>query len=234
MLTVDAPNYEVIRHARRKAVALRVYEGKIQVLVPKRFPQHHIPNVLQENASWISKKLAEQARLPAHIPKRYITGETFLYLGESYHLTVALGKPMGVMCRDKQLFVFVKPAITEAKKSVDVYKQLQQWYCDRALEYLQQRSHLYAMQLGVNFRSLTVRQFKSQWGSCSVDGDIQYNWKIILAPPHIIDYLVVHELAHIKHHNHSSRFWRLVESLVPNYKACKQWLNKQGRTLRID
>lgn len=235
MIEINSPYlYEVIHSARRRTLTLRVLEGRVQVLAPERCSKALILSVVQENSHWITKKLSEQARVVSYMPKRYVTGETFVYLGENYTLNVALGKPMGVMCRDNQLFIFVKPALTEEKKFIDIHKQLQHWYYQQALDYLTQRTKYYAAQLSVVFRTLAVRRFKSQWGSCSVDGDLQYNWRIILAPPPIVDYLVVHELSHIKHHNHSARFWRLVESMVPDYKACKKWLNSQGHLLRID
>ncbi len=232
--TTPTYEYEVIRRHGRRSVTLRVLEGKVQVLAPKRFPESHIAKVVQENTHWIARKLAEQACVDRYIPKCYVTGELFNYLGKPYALMVALGKPIGVMLRDKQLVVFVRPAATPEKKSIQIYRQLQQWYYSQALDYLQRRTQYYAEQLGVRYQSVTVRRFKSQWGSCSIHADIQYNWRIILAPQHIIDYLVAHELAHIKHHNHSPRFWRVVASMIPDYKACKQWLNKQGHLLRID
>src|SRR5690242_14789298 len=102
---IPSHTYEVIRSAQRRNVTLRVLEGRVQVLAPTRFPESHILTIVQENAHWITRKLAEQAHVDRYIPKHYITGELFSYLGAPYVLNVALGKPIGVMLRGKELFV---------------------------------------------------------------------------------------------------------------------------------
>lgn len=226
--------YEIIRSERRRTVTLRVHEGKVQVLTPKHCPEGYVHDLLRTNARWIAKKITEQAAMLRYQPKQYVEDEHFLYLGEPYRLSVVRGKSVGVMIRGDQFFVFIKPSVTEEKKPLYIHKQLQSWYGERALAHLQQQTEHYAQKLKVNVGTISVRQFKSQWGNCSIRGDIQYNWRIILAPPRIINYLVVHELSHIRHHNHSARFWRLVESQVPDYKECRRWLNMHGELLRID
>jgi predicted metal-dependent hydrolase len=84
----------------------------------------------------------------------------------------------------------------------------------------------FAKVIGVNPNSITVKDYKSRWGSCSVQGDISYNWRIILAPHSIVDYVVVHELCHMLEHNHSSKYWKHVERYMPNWRECKDWLKQ--------
>ena len=80
-------------------------------------------------------------------------------------------------------------------------------------------------------RSVAVKDYKSRWGSCSAKGDISYNWKIVLAPHRIVDYVVVHELCHMLEHNHSSRYWKLVEKYVPDYRERRDWLKNHSLSL---
>ena len=91
----------------------------------------------------------------------------------------------------------------------------------------------YAKKNNLNIKSLKVREYKARWGSCSINGDISFNWRLIMAPPQIIEYVIIHELMHIKEHNHSSRFWDLVKSQYPCIKEAKQWLIYNGATLNV-
>jgi len=91
-------------------------------------------------------------------------------------------------------------------------------------EQLQQPSPISPNSMGVTPSSVGIKSFKSRWGSCHVNGDIVFNWKIVMAPNRIVDYVVVHELCHLKHHDHSPKFWKAVEKVIPDYKDCKRWL----------
>jgi hypothetical protein len=102
-----------------------------------------------------------------------------------------------------------------------------------AEEKMTEKTRRYAEILGVTPDAVAVRDYKSRWGSCSVKGEIKYNWKIIIAPNHIIDYVVVHELSHMRHPNHSRDFWRYVGRVIPDYRECREWLKNYGRTLVI-
>lgn len=86
---------------------------------------------------------------------------------------------------------------------------------------------------GGNYTSITIRDQKTRWGSCSGRGTLSFNWRLILAPPEILDYVVVHELCHLTHMNHSKEFWELVESVIPDYKTKRKWLKENGHTLRL-
>ena len=101
---------------------------------------------------------------------------------------------------------------------------LEHWYRSLAEKRLGEKTVRLAGVIGVNPASVTVKNYKSRWGSCSTKGDISYNWRIILAPHSIVDYVVVHELCHMLEHNHSSKYWKHVERHVPNWRECRQWL----------
>lgn len=117
-------------------------------------------------------------------------------------------------------------------------EQLPQWsqedyrrYQALAAQVLQQRTEYFARQMGVAYGRITVRDQKTRWGSCSAKGNLNYNWRLILAPQEVLDYVVVHELAHRREMNHSERFWQLVEEVLPDYRGRRSWLKKNGDLL---
>jgi len=110
---------------------------------------------------------------------------------------------------------------------------LTRWYRTHAEQRLREKTEHYAGVIGVSPTAVGFRTFKSRWGSCDSRGLVQFNWKIIIAPNRIVDYLVVHELCHLQQHNHSPGFWKCVESVFPEYKECREWLKRNGRLLQI-
>ena len=107
------------------------------------------------------------------------------------------------------------------------------WYRNHAEKRLQEKTKRYAKLISVTPNAVGIKSFKSRWGSCHMNGDIVFNWKIIMAPNRIVDYVVVHELCHLKHHDHSPKFWQAVEKVIPDYKRCKEWLKENGRGLEV-
>lgn len=110
---------------------------------------------------------------------------------------------------------------------------LEKRYREAAKEYFPKRAEFYAQQLGVSYDRIRIAEQKTRWGSCSSKGTLSFNWKLMLAPPKVLDYVVVHELCHLKEMNHSPRFWKLVEEMIPNYKEYRKWLKENGNTLQL-
>ena len=129
------------------------------------------------------------------------------------------------------LIVTVKKNEKNLKQSVK--KLLEQWYQNQAERRLKQKTERLAKIVGVIPKSITVKNYKSRWGSCNTKGELTFNWRIILAPHYIVDYVVIHELCHLLEHNHSYKYWRHVENHVPNWKDCKSWLNNKSSLLYV-
>ena len=113
-------------------------------------------------------------------------------------------------------------------------KRLEAIYRKAAREYFPKRVSHYARMLGVTYGKISIRDQKTRWGSCSSEGNLSFNWRLILAPPDVLDYVVIHELCHRKEMNHSKEFWALVESLMPEYKERRKWLRENGNNLTLD
>ena len=124
-------------------------------------------------------------------------------------------------------------SVSKGSKESDVRNALSDWYECHALKKLIEKTKQYAGIIGVSPNSISVKNYKSRWGSCSSKGDISYNWRIILAPPHIVNYVVVHELCHLRHMNHSPAYWKSVKQVFPDYLVCRKWLKEKGINLEV-
>jgi len=125
----------------------------------------------------------------------------------------------------------IRPTEQGERRTLRIQQYLQNWYRSRALERLQEKTDRYAKQIGVSLAGVSVRNFKSRWGSCDKHGQVVFNWNIIKAPHAIADYVVVHELCHLIHPNHSKDFWQLVGRHETSYSEHKQWLKEKGTGL---
>lgn len=119
------------------------------------------------------------------------------------------------------------------KEKTPYERRLEAPYRQAAKEYIPKRADYYAAILGVTYNTITIRDQKTRWGSCSGKGNLSFNWRLILAPPKVLDYVVVHELCHRKEMNHSPRFWALVESIMPDYQQYRKWLKENGDALTL-
>lgn len=148
---------------------------------------------------------------------------------------------------EKQDWIFEKIALQKRRKQMRDEQEaqnankytpqqregLEKRYRHAAKEYFPKRVEYYAQQIGVSYERIRIAEQKTRWGSCSGKGTLSFNWKLMLAPPKVLDYVVVHEVCHLKEMNHSPRFWNLVEEIMPDYKEYRKWLKENGNTLRL-
>lgn len=229
---IEQPGYvaEVIRRSRSKTARLQVNNGAVSIVVPFELPQARIKKILTEKNRWIKEKLyLHQQAMPVS-SKEFINGEAFPYLGRNYRLKIKFGAFAPVKL--KQGFLIVTLPKESASPEL-IRNALVRWYSQQALQRFTEKVERYAKIIGVSPNSVEIKAFKSRWGSCGVNGDILFHWKVILAPHRIVDYVVVHELCHLKHHDHSPAFWKAVERVVPDYLECKDWLKKVGSRFDI-
>ncbi|MDQ6958275.1 MAG: SprT family zinc-dependent metalloprotease [Mariprofundaceae bacterium] len=228
-------DYEVIRRPRRKTVGICVKPDQtVQVAIPKRFPLAKVDALVRGKADWIRRKLAQYQDIQEQYkPKQYVSGETFAYLGRDYRLTVVEGAETPINVRQKTLQVGIPHDLSPEKRVLSVTKALEAWFREKAQLHLTKRTAWYTARMHVAPASVGIKSYRSRWGSCHTDGRIYFNWRIIMAPPSIVDYVVVHELCHLAHHNHSPDYWRLVESVMPEYRTARGWLKQHGHGLEL-
>ena len=219
---------DIVRSKRRKTLALAVNQGQVKVRMPERMALHHAESFIALKSDWIKKQLAQY---PAPSPRHYSNGENLLFLGQPLQLVVvSSAQATGIEKRDMKLCIqhrHATPSIAQLKKL------LSNWYQQQAEEYLSLRVSQLASATGLIPRTLQIKTYKARWGSCHRDGSIQLNWKLLMAPPSIIDYVIIHELCHLKQHNHSPAFWKLVEQFHPDYRSHRAWLKSHGHQLNL-
>ena len=220
---------EIIRTKRQKTASIKIANGSVQAYMPNELSDFKIKELLKKRKLWIKRKLEEEAKVVIASPKEYVNGESFSYLGRNYRLKLIQSKKTDVKLKGGYLEVHHPKNF----KNKNVKDLLIAWYEKHALERLKEKTERYSKIIGVKPVSVNIKDYKSRWGSCSSNGDILYNWRIIIAPHKIIDYVVVHELCHILEHNHSKKYWRHVSNNFHNYVECQNWLKFNGRTLTI-
>ena len=229
-LTFDKDlSIEVVRTKRRKTASIKVIDGLVQAIVPDQLSDGRIEELIQKRTPWIRRKLREQSQAVTPRPKEYVSGESFTYLGRNYRLKVLRGTDREVKLKGGYLEV----GLPRKSKDGDIRNALIEWYEEHALERLTEKTNRYAGIMGLSPNSISVRDYKSRWGSCSSKGEISYNWRVIIAPHHIVDYVVVHELCHLKHPNHSPAYWKSVKREVSDYEVYRKWLKEHGSILVI-
>ena len=220
---------QIHRTNRRKTASIKVLQGVVQVVVPKTLSQQAIDDLIANKSNWIRQKLMQQQSVPVSKPKQFVSGESFTYLGRNYRLKVLPGQVAPVKLKHGYLQVTVTP---DQKSDQQLIRQrLRDWYLHRSIDKLEQKTSIYAEQMGVQPTQIKVKEYKSRWGSCNTRGEISYNWKIIMTPHRIVDYVVIHELCHLIHHNHSKQYWNQVRSIVPDYQSKRDWLKTNAGLL---
>jgi len=221
---------QVIRTQRSKSIVIKIIDGGVYIHVPLDTARSEIEYLLDKRTSWIEKNLRFHQLKPKLVQKKFINGEYFSCLGREYLLKVSSGNYQPFTLVDKNLVATLPGG--DSNPHI-VRRAIVQWYKHNALEILQQRTLFYAKRLEVRPYSIGIKNYKARWGCCSAQGEIIFNWKIIIAPEFVCDYIVVHELCHLKHFNHSPRFWNLVAKILPEYKTSIAWLKFNANLLNI-
>jgi predicted metal-dependent hydrolase len=208
------------RNARARRLVLRLSRDRAGIIVtlPPRVSRSEALDFARKSARWIGERLKSE---PADRPLR--PGEEILIRGERCRI-VHSGSRRGTVA-------LAEAAVIVSGDEVHLARRLVDWLKAQAKRDLITASEFYAAAMGVKFDRLSVRDQKSRWGSCSSDGTLSYSWRLILAPPFVLDYVAAHEVAHLKHMNHSRNFWRLVVTHCPHASRAKCWLKAHGAEL---
>lgn len=223
-------SYQLIRSKRRRrTISLHVKEdGRIVVYTPYRTPEWEIERFLKEKERWISKKLSEKERAITPIERRFLPGEEFLYLGEPYPLELDHNSPQGPsLTLSFGRFILSQSHLDKAR---DLFIR---WYKKEAKDKLSDRVNYYSSRFQLVPKGVKITSARSRWGSCSRDNQLCFSWRLVMAPLTVIDYVLLHELVHIKEKNHSKRFWSYLESILPDYKGRRRWLRDHESVLRL-
>lgn len=204
----------------RRTVGLKITADGLVVHAPKRIFEFQLNQILQEKAHWILNKL--KAREANQVEKiGWVDGENLLYLGNDIQLNITQGSSNKALVFDQNT---LKAIALQPNNHAVVARKVIAWYKKQAAIDFARRLEILAAKLGVPTPPLTLSNAQSRWGSCNSRGEVRLSWRLLQAPPHIINYVICHELAHLKQMNHSPKFYAVVEQLFPHYKAAEKEL----------
>lgn len=220
--------YQLVRSARR-TIGLEISpQGNLIVRAPHRASCQEIESLLREKERWIMRHQGDaREKAKQALPKQFVNGENFLFLGHSYPLTIFAEKT------NELPFYFKQGFFLAAKVQPIARRLFLQWYYQQADSYINAKAQAYSLQHGLKYQSIRINNPKQRWGSCSVDNNLSFNWRLIMAPAMVVDYVVAHEVAHIVHKNHQKRFWAKVAKIQPDYLQQRHWLKEHGHLLVI-
>ena len=214
--------------SRRRTIGISVDADGLSVAAPHHAPWLEIERFLHEKSRWILKKLDDWARAERPIRVGGVRGETFPVGGRMLTLELAQGVRFAELRGDLLRLRLARP-FDRAK----VRSELIRWLKSHALEVLAPRVSHYATLIGRNMPGLSVSNARTQWGVCTQDGRIRLSWRLVHVPPELSDYVVAHEVAHLLELNHSARFWKVVETLYPDFRAARRSLDLAAAALPI-
>lgn len=220
-----AKHYKLVRSKRRTIALAVIADATLVVRAPMNTPLDYIERLISRKVVWIRKAIARVKSRPRALPREFVEGESFLYLGKSYKLSTEKGAEKGI--------TFKSGFILNTKEKRNARDLLIVWYKQEAKRKITERVEWCAKRSGLTFNSIKITSANKRWGSCGTIGNLNFSWKLIMAPLSVIDYVVIHELAHLEHKNHSKAFWNSVKVMNPNYEKAKTWLRVNEGTLTI-
>lgn len=219
---------------RRKSVGFRIMDTHVAINAPNNMLRHTLLAIIDNKQSWILRKVHFNTKVRTQpLARNYETGDIFYFLGHMRELEVSEGAKSWVGLDLGELFVKVPARISTASRCAQVRKLLHAWYKGEAQRIVAHSITLYAPALEVQPVRVEYRNYKSRWGTCTSEGVLRFNWRIVCAPMRFINYVVVHELCHLVHPNHSPAFWALVATQIPDYREIREWARVHGAELTV-
>ena len=224
--------YAVQRSARARYARIEVDAAGVRVIVPQRMPLREVAPFVAGKQRWIERTLRRYRQAEAEAPRvELVDGGSVPYLGEELSLRVRV-EPGRVRPHVARRGGDLRVAVGEPGEAA-VREALERWYRRQARAEVAPRLDAAAARAGTSYTRLSIRGQRTRWASCSSQGAMSFNWRLLLAPPEILDYVVEHEVAHLEVLGHSRRFWALVGRRCPDYRRHERWLRRYGSTLRL-
>ncbi|WP_427036595.1 M48 family metallopeptidase [Cytobacillus pseudoceanisediminis] len=234
-----AIEYDIEYADDKKDVSIIVewMEG-IRLITPHGITDKQIEEIIQKKAPTILQKLKEINEITEPpLPKEFVSGEKFKYLGRNYRLKVYRedGLQKAKLSFTRGRFIATIPdKMDEDEKRQQLMGLFKTWYLEHGKSKIQSRLKMHGAKMGVTPNDVQLKEQRMRWGTCTAEGNIYLNWRIIMSPMPIVDYVLVHELAHLKYMNHTNDYWNFVRSILPDYEQRKEWLRVNGPTLTLE
>jgi len=225
--------YELLPGSQRKTTDIVIERnGVVTVRPPADYTPEQVDAVVESKRMWIYRNLAEWKDLNASVVVReWVNGETFLYLGRSYRLSLVSNQEQKLLLKDGRFCLDRR--IVEQGGAQSARQAFEAYFADKGLQRFTDRVAYFSPKVGAGVSEINLKDMGYRWASCSQNGTLNFHWKCMMAPPKIIDYIVVHELCHLRYRNHNDAFWNEVDKVMPDYRERKEWLRKYGASLDI-
>ena len=235
-----------IIRSKRKTVCLSVNkDGSVTVKAPLRYPsEKEIAGFIEQKMDWVLKQRdIQQDREDMKLVRRFETDYSFPFLGEERLVKMQSAKKTSIVYEGDRIIIKTPfcEALQENYEAVEnktaiekLQNDLKKWYKKQAFAYVSKRVEYYQNIIGVSVTSVSIKSRKSQWGSCDSNGNLTFSWRLVMARPEAIDYVVVHELCHRLHMDHSRDFWNQVQKYMPDFKDQKKWLEEKSVNMCIE
>lgn len=238
-------DYQIVRSARRKTVGLQVKAGKVVVRAPSFVDDTYIQQLVTDKLDWLNEKIQQQVtRINEQEPSLpFGDGSLIWVAGVRKTLSVIYTGKTPVKSTDTHVIISLPKRfssdITQQvdkptdKKNAAIVKALEEWFKAVAHEYLPKRIERLSQETQLQHKSFKIKKYKARWGSCNNRKELSFNYFLMMLPAWVIDYVIIHELCHLKHLNHSREFWQLVNHFSPSYLQAKKWLKQHQDQLTL-
>lgn len=224
--------YKVVRSRRSTTDIIIERDGSVLVRAPEWIDDEQVANIVESKHYWIYRSLAEWRDLNAsQVQREYKNGEGFLYLGRAYRLSLVDDQIEPLQLKNGR-FTLRRERVVPGK-SRSAKAAFRDFYTAKGLERMRTRVIYYAPKVGVEPTGVAIRELGHRWAACLPSGKLAFHWKCMMAPQTIIDYIVVHELCHFHHRDHTNAFWNEVDKVMPDFRERKDWLRKNGAWLDL-
>jgi len=207
------------RTNRKKTISISIRNETVTLLSPKLISKNYLYNILLKKKNWIAKKLDDQKKRPKSLKNKFVKGEAFLKFGKKKTLIFRKSSLEEVIEKENSIEV-------HCLSETSIKKKLECWLKIEAESYINSKLESYKNIMKVDYDNFKVKSFKRRLGSCSNNKKLSFNWKIVMMPKEVVNYIIIHELSHLIHFNHSKSFWKLVARFCPDYKKQKEWIKK--------
>ena len=209
--------------------------GEVIIRAPRKFKSELIHKMVQKRRDWVLKKLNQFATLRTNLQHQlaFVNGKSILFQGNICSVQVHLieKKRTRIEFQGNVFHVFVNENLGDEEKELSIRKKMMEWFKKQAFEFISLRIDQIKVPINVKPKKITIRNQKTRWGSCSSSGTLNFNLRLLMAPIPIIDYVIIHELCHLREKSHSKQFWAFLASIMPDFKEKKQWLKTYGLRL---
>ena len=229
--------YTIARSRRRSLAATVTAEGALSIKAPYLMPDFLVRRFLRDKADWIVNKVEERLRVQQTSDSvRFENGELIHFFEKMVLIIVTeseLAKKTRLYFINNTFQIIIKPGLAPSKRKKEIKMAIHKWYKNSIKDELTRRVKMYAEQMGETFNKIYVKDVSSHWGSCSIRRNLNFNYRLAMIPVELADYVIIHELAHLKEMNHSPKFWKHVENVMPDYKTHRKWLQQNGSKIHF-